>query len=91
MSVKKIIISAVIIIIIIMFYIIHIVAGGSFGIRPTTHSCVGVKVNSNTVLKIFPKGEVKFSIPFNFKYSVSEDYYKNEYNFCLGQDVWMGE
>ena len=87
---KKIIIRAVIIFIII-FYTIHIGAGGSFGVRPTTHGCAGLEMTSRTVLNYFPKGDVEFSMPFHFRYFVSEDYYKNNYNFCLGQDVWMGE
>ena len=65
---------------------------GSFGIRPTSHMCVGLSLDGNKATALFPQGELEFHAGlFHFRYSVSQDDYDSSREFCLGQDVWFGE
>lgn len=62
--------------------------GGSFGLRPQTHSCIGITLNQNS-MGWLPKGDIKFNTLFHFRYHVPPQ--SSERGYCLGQDVWFGE
>ena len=61
--------------------------GGSFGLRPMSHSCIGLKISPDTAM-IFPRGDIEFQFLFHFRYHVLD---KSSGIFCLGQDIWFGE
>lgn len=62
---------------------------GSTGIRPTTHGCLGVRLDSNIVHKFLPSARIEFG---PFAYYVNKktmgDWIKN---YCFGKDIWWGE
>jgi hypothetical protein len=65
---------------------------GSFGMRPTSHLCIGLRLDGDTSAALFPYGELEFHAGlFHFRYSVPQDKYNSTREFCLGQDVWFGE
>ena len=65
--------------------------GGSFGLRPTSHRCVGLRIKPKGIVEFLPKGDIEFQIPyiFHFRYFIPHEPLDRE--FCLGQDVWYGE
>ena len=65
---------------------------GSFGLRPTSHLCLGLKFNGNTTTSLFPQGEVEYYAGlFHFRYSITERDNDSNREYCLGQDIWFGE
>lgn len=63
---------------------------GSFGVRPMSHQCVGLRVDG-ALLGWWPAADVRFSVGrFSIRYWVDEDLLP-ERPYCLGQDVWFGE
>lgn len=74
--------------------------GGSFGLKPATHGCLGARIESKKILKIFPRGHLLVRIPLYLQYNVPRENqnapqgittpYDAKY-YCLGQDIWLGE
>ena len=63
---------------------------GSFGLRPVTHQCVGLRLAGGTVSARFPSADWEGTIGFfHVRYFVTRD--ATDRDFCLGQDVWFGE
>lgn len=62
--------------------------GGSFGLRPQNHSCIGIVLGQNFVGWL-PKGNIEFNTLLHFRYYVPPQF--SEGSYCLGQDVWFGE
>ena len=63
---------------------------GSFGIRPTSHACAGLKVRGIN-LTFLPAGDVRFQAGrFSFRYWVDKQA-SPERLYCIGQDIWYGE
>lgn len=64
--------------------------GGSFGLRPMSHQCIGLKVMGESI-DWLPAGEYRLTIGrFLIRYRVEEQV-RPERIYCLGQDVWYGE
>ncbi len=65
--------------------------GGTFGIRPISHGCYGIKLKSSCVYMSLPEGslENKF-LDVGYYVPADREKWKN-HDFCLGQDVWYGE
>lgn len=64
---------------------------GSFGLRPATHQCIGIEVDSDKVINNLPSADIDFKIfLFHFNYRV-DNKYSDWDRFCLGQDIWFGE
>jgi hypothetical protein len=63
---------------------------GTFGLRPVTHQCAGLRLTGGFVLERFPatEWEGKFGF-FRARYFVTRD--AMDWDFCLGQDIWFGE
>ena len=65
---------------------------GSFGLRPATHLCIGVEIDSEKAIRRLPNADIDFHILFfHFGYKVDEKYLDRSEGFCLGQDIWYGE
>jgi hypothetical protein len=65
-------------------------AGGSFGIRPMSHRCIGLKVESASI-DWLPAGDFSFTMGrFLIRYRVEENISPWR-TYCIGQDVWYGE
>ena len=65
---------------------------GSFGLRPATHLCIGVEIDSEKVIEKLPSADIDFHILFfHFNYRVDEKDLSWPRGFCLGQDIWYGE
>lgn len=65
---------------------------GSFGVRPTSHFCIGFPLDGDTAKTLFPAGEFEFHAGmFHFRYSITQDNLNSAREFCLGQDIWFGE
>lgn len=62
--------------------------GGSFGLRPQTHGCLGITLKQNFIGWL-PKGDIEFNALLHFRYHVPPQF--SERSYCLGQDVWFGE
>lgn len=62
--------------------------GGSFGLRPQNHSCIGITLKQNSI-DWLPKGNIEFNALLHFRYYVPPQF--SEKSYCLGQDVWFGE
>ena len=63
---------------------------GSFGIRPMSHKCAGLKV-LGIHLDWLPAGDVRFKTGlFSFRYWVDEKVQPDRL-YCIGQDIWYGE
>jgi hypothetical protein len=61
---------------------------GSFGLRPTSHACLGLSLQPGLV-GLLPYGELQFQAgAFSFLYRVEDS---PERSHCLGQDIWFGE
>ncbi|MGD8457905.1 MAG: hypothetical protein PVF83_16115 [Anaerolineales bacterium] len=73
---------------------VNIIGGlaGSFGVRPTSHLCIGFPLGRDKVKSLFPPGELEFHIGlFHFRYSIPQINHNSAKEFCLGQDIWFGE
>ena len=92
---KTITIVGVIIAVVILLKGIQLFAGGSIGLRQSTHGCLGLKIGLKKVENIFPKGNYCFSFPIQTCYMVGLTEngmsLRGNNDYCLGQDVWMGE
>lgn len=65
---------------------------GSFGLRPISHLCLGMRLDKNTAIALFAQGELDFHAGlFHFRYSMIQDDYDSTRELCLGQDIWFGE
>lgn len=63
--------------------------GGSFGIRPQSHRCLGLSISARTAMSIFPRGDVRFHfLGKGYEYRIDPDW---DRSYCIGQDVWYGE
>lgn len=62
--------------------------GGSLGIRPVTHKCIGLTIDGTTTSAL-PTGDWGFDTLVHFRYSLPE--VREGKRLCLGQDIWMGE
>lgn len=62
--------------------------GGSFGIRPQSHMCIGLPVRSS-IIRWLPDGDVGFDGILDIRYRVTSGMFERTY--CIGQDVWFGE
>ena len=63
---------------------------GSFGLRPMTHQCLGLKISGETVARVFPAAEAGTRLGnFSVRYAVGPE--AGERTYCLGQDIWFGE
>ncbi len=62
--------------------------GGTFGIMPRTHMCIGFVVKADDVLWL-PDGSFGLDTILDLRYEVSSEHLDEHY--CLGQDVWFGE
>lgn len=63
--------------------------GGSFGIRPQSHRCLGISLSAEQAAKIFPQGEVRFQfLGKRYEYRIDPDW---DRTYCAGQDIWYGE
>ena len=62
---------------------------GSFGIRPKTHKCIGFTVPA-TVNKYLLRGNISFPLILGkkFVYNVQKEETRD---YCIGQDIWLGE
>lgn len=66
--------------------------GGSFGLRPISHKCLGVTLEGPQRTSALPEGDVEFELGlFHFRYFVSGEVGPGETPMCLGQDLWFGE
>jgi hypothetical protein len=66
--------------------------GGSFGVRPVSHRCLGLVLEGPDRASKLPAGEVEFQLGlFHFRYSLSEEDRLGDGPICVGQDVWYGE
>lgn len=75
-------------------FLIGSISMGSFGIRPVTHGCLGLRIKSDTVERILPKGSFEIYKPVHFAYKVKPYPIEREhylFDYCLGKDVWFGE
>lgn len=92
---KTIIIIGIIITVVVLLKGVQLFAGGSIGLRPSTQGCLGLKIGVAKVENIFPTGDFCFSFPIQTCYIVGlpkdEMSFGGNNNYCLGQDVWMGE
>lgn len=65
---------------------------GSFGIRPTSHRCLGLQSQPNPIIELLPEADFDFTfILFHFRYTVHSGYANTGRQFCIGQDIWFGE
>ena len=97
---KRFIIVAMIIFTFILIRLIQSFFGGSLGLKPVAHGCLGAIIESKKILKIFPRGHFKLKTPIFLQYNVQPElqnvpggvqtYFNSKY-YCLGQDVWFGE
>jgi len=62
--------------------------GGTFGIRPVSHRCIGIPVDGATTSAL-PTGDWGFSFLLDVRYYMPQE--REGVEFCLGQDIWMGE
>jgi hypothetical protein len=62
--------------------------GGSLGIRPVTHKCIGFVIDGVTTSAL-PSGDWGFDRFLSVRYSLPEE--REGARLCLGQDVWLGE
>lgn len=67
--------------------------GGSFGVRPMSHDCVGLRVREGSATRWFPHADVQFHVGrFHFRYVVQPPQpFGGERDYCVGQDIWFGE
>src|SRR3990167_6385112 len=94
---KYFVIGAIIIFTFILIRLIQSFLGGSLGLKPVTHGCLGVIIESKKIIKIFPRGHFKLKIPIFLQYNVQpnfksvpvevQTFFSAKY-YCLGQDVW---
>ena len=97
---KHFVIGAIIIFTFILIRLIQSFLGGSLGLKPVAHGCLGAIIESKKILKIFPRGHFKLKIPIFLQYNVRPElqsvpgevqtFFSAKY-YCLGQDVWFGE
>ncbi len=65
---------------------------GSFGIRPMTHDCIGLRIGAERTTELLPEGDFEFHfLLFHFRYSVLSEFADSDRVFCIGQDIWFGE
>ena len=97
---KRFIIVAMIIFTFILIRLIQSFFGGSLGLKPVAHGCLGAIIESEKILKIFPRGHFKLKTPIFLQYNVQLELqnvpggvqtFFNAKFYCLGQDTWMGE
>jgi hypothetical protein len=63
---------------------------GTFGLRPTSHRCVGLSVSADWVTGALPSADWQGTFGlFRVRYFVPRE--AGGGGFCLGQDVWFGE
>jgi len=63
---------------------------GSFGVRPMSHACAGLMLNSASIDRL-PTAVFRFNVGrFSVRYWVDEGS-RSERRYCLGQDIWFGE
>lgn len=65
---------------------------GSFGIRLTSHDCIGLRIPAEKVTGCLPEADIEFHfLLFHFRYAVSSEFADSDRVFCVGQDIWFGE
>lgn len=60
---------------------------GLFGLGPVSDSCVGFKISSDSVDKIFPKRKFSYDGFIRIQYFVPDKPLGKGHKYCLGQDV----
>jgi hypothetical protein len=66
--------------------------GGTFGVRPISHKCLGFIHEAVDGDFWPPIGDVEFDLwLFQFRYTVSEFDKSGHRLMCTGQDLWFGE
>lgn len=63
---------------------------GSFGMRPVSHKCAGIRLGGEWVAaRLGPADwEAKLGY-FSVRYYIPDE--AADWDFCLGQDIWFGE
>lgn len=68
---------------------INFLSDGTFGLAPmTSRQCIGLKIGSERVEKIFPKGRSRYYNFIRFQYFVPDKPLGKGRNYCLGQTVY---
>lgn len=63
---------------------------GSFGLRPVSHQCAGLRLTGEWVARRMPPIDWEGNLGyFHARYLVPHEASGRE--FCLGQDIWFGE
>jgi hypothetical protein len=63
---------------------------GSFGVRPMSHACAGLKLTSASI-DWLPAADFRFNVGrFSVRYWVDEEPRPGRL-VCVGQDIWFGE
>ena len=65
---------------------------GTFGVRPTSHKCLGITHEASDGDIWPPTGDVEFNLwLFQFQYTVNDNDKSGHRLICTGQDLWFGE
>lgn len=65
---------------------------GSFGVRPVTHECVGLRLSEAGATRWLPVADFQFRLGrFHFRYVVRPRGAGGARDYCIGQDIWYGE
>jgi len=63
---------------------------GSFGLRPLSHKCAGIKLSGERIAARLGPADWQAKLGyFSVRYYVPDE--AAEWDFCLGQDIWFGE
>ena len=66
--------------------------GGTFGVRPQSHRCIGLSVSGDIIQSLLPPGDWRGHISiFRYRYFVPYETGSDLRRFCIGQDLWYGE
>ena len=85
---KHFVIGAIIIFTFILIRLIQSFFGGSLGLKPVAHGCLGAIIESKKILKIFPRGHFKLKIPIFLQYNVQPNFKmcREEFKYFLTQN-----
>ena len=85
---KHFVIGAIIIFTFILIRLIQSFLGGSLGLKPVTHGCLGAIIESKKILKIFPRDHLELRIPIFLQYNVQPNFKmcREEFKYFLTQN-----